>query len=472
MSRVVAVIAAVTLVAGAAFADELPEALQRMIEARTALNGAELEWSYTQYVGGHAGLPKRYVSRYSRGGDQAILQRPPEGADPQTEQADPLRRIGQWAGMFAADGRAWVRSPGSVRIYEYKPGDTQNAHETFLGDVRTVGMSVQYARLGTIAEGLWAGVAPEHRERVEFQQTEESERSIVTGTFEDGSTITWHIRPDRGWNAERVTLRDPDGGIVSESVAELARTGKTWFPRKAEFYYAGKLVHQVEVHEARFDAADLPHHFTLNDMGAEVGMEVSDVPDGPRVVIPSEQRFWDGGQVLFLDEFQERLDRGEIRPGPAVLAHRARAETEGEPIMLADALEGHAPEWTAIGKLSMWDSYTRHFIRVNKLDEKQSRDAERVLRECQEAAQRVLDQREDEIKEFEAYVNRAKEESKKEPDAKKREARFADVWGRQERLFGFLDEMFKTRLKPGLENLLRPEQRTAARERDAKRGKP
>jgi hypothetical protein len=463
---------AVGLLAGSASADELPEALQRMIEARTALNGAELEWSYTQFVGGHAGLPKRYVSRYSRGGDHVILELPPEGADPKAEQADPSRRIAQRAGMFAADGRAWLRSPDSIRIYEYKPEKAQNAYEAFLGDVRAVGMGVQYTRVGSIAQGLWSGVASEHRERVEYQQIEERERSIVTGTFEDRSTITWSIRPDKGWNAERVTLRDAEGNIVSESVMDLARAGKTWFPRKAEFYYNGNFVHQVEVHQSSFDAAGLPYAFTLNDMGAEIGMEVSEVPDGPRVVIPSEQRFWDGEQVLFLDEFQERLDRGEIRPGPAVLAHRAKVESEGEPITLADALDGYAPESIAIGKLSLWDAYTRNFIRVNKLDEKQSRDAERVLRDCQEAAHRALDQREDAINEFVACVNRAKDECKKEPDPKKREARFAELWGRQERLFGFLNEIFKTRLEPGLENLLRPEQRVAARERQAKRGHP
>ncbi len=440
-------------------ADDLPPALRQLVHARQSMPLARIEWTMTDHVR-RPTHDKRYVNRYAENGDRVFESHgDQEGWVTWGLGGRPLSKVPKLA--LESESGLW-RSDGASPVVEFWRGDLPDdprignprpRSEEFW-DARSLGMAPSVAAClqeGTqTLQNLDPGTDAAGRPGVRWTETQRGSTVEVRGVFLDGTTIDWELDPARGWNPLRMTVQAPNGNVL-ETTCELARFGDHWFPQRIECTSDGKPLRSVFVHDAVIDQAAVPARLTPADIGVGPGFAVQAQnfePDDPR-----DPLFWSGDSVIPLSEWREEVLAGRRAPSPAIQAYRERGHPFWTPEQRASHAQrhDHTREAGLREKPSLWERYTGRFILSNQLTDDQRQRALLVLRECQEQANAYLKAKENDL----AAAEKRLDSARRSDDVQERrsaEERLSDL-GHP------LDEIFESRLKPGLDALLTRAQR-------------
>jgi len=461
------------LLVGSALGQGHPEPVRNLEWTRGPLETAHIEWSWWK--------PERsshfyfYTSRIAgdeialdqRGDEEGVFGRRSEDQVP--ARSIPVHRT------LRAGGQAWQYSGLSLSVDVYPVSDRTPSG---LPDLRALGMSYMLS-LRDVHDTLWFD-GPQASPR-KYRVTVENGLHVVRALTDQGE-ITWYLDPERGWCPVRVTCAK-DGKILQESRSTLTQFDGVWFPQRVVFfrstYEDGKEPCEVvRIHSASLNQPEHPLRLTPGDIGIDACFNVAMHDENGK---PVGLFKWDGERIITIEEWNQREEAGELKPGPHAqrLAGRARdiverARERGDPKLAAHEAGSRATDAgltpAALVKRSLesqWEAYARHFIERYRLNKEQSDKAWAILKDCQERANRYLAKRE---KDFEKLDKEA--EALKKSDAKDRAQRLAAIDKRHRKLMQPIDEIFEKQLKPRLEKLPTRAQRRAEEEREKATSKP
>lgn len=434
---------------------ERPLALVAFEQTRRALNANRIEWGAAPR--GNFEKEITFTSRYAANGDMIFENRgDPEGWTRHSRQTlQGYHRLPQLY-LVGSDGTWWYEET-SVCADFWKRDGQPSLWDDEIRDVRGIGM---FPRSGTMdfgkgIEAIWGTMDDPI---VRWTEEQRDGIYVVTGENRIGIRITWHIDPDRGWNAERVVAEI--GNQRWEAVSDLAQFGDTWFPAQTHYFEDGELTEVITLRSADLDHATTPPRFTPIDIGLEPGMKVS-VKNGPRPV--SGQHTWNGEQWIEHATFVADVKAGLRDSGPTVKAQhqrgyfdspyltqaqRERAKADRQQSLLRYALTRHNDRWVR---------YVREFITRYNLNTEQQESAWRIHKDCVGAADEVIQRIRNRLEE--ALNRRAKAVEEAKPDEQER----ADT--ELKRLREPIDRIFAERLQPRLDKLPTEAQRRAAEQR-------
>jgi hypothetical protein len=471
---------------GKLLAQERPQALERMVAYRAALQTGQIELRKTFYwrAGALDGQPRTMFKSVRIAPDRQIqiLRGDQDGIVIRSISGGAASRSPQY--RLECPTESWDRSEDSVHARRFAHPD-----RTYR-DLRTLGTGAAFGR-GDIHDVVWTARLPAPAAR-EYEESREGDLWVVrvrSGNF----TRTYWLDPSRGWSPVRVR-RENEGGFWTESRSVLELMDGVWFPRTVLYFSSNHCDGEVpreayEVDGAEFNRPDHPMTFTLADIGIDVGMLVTDPDRRIGGVGPSTMGKWDGERVVSFEEYNKRRLADEIREGPlliALLERRTRGSvappasanggTGGVSSTKDRATEsGVSPAGGTKGVIveaegqveSQWEAYTRHFIERYRLNKEQSDKAWAILKDCQERANRYLAKRE---RDFEKLDKEA--EAARKSDTKDRAQRLPAIDKRHRKLMQPIDDIFEKQLKPRLEKLPTSAQRRAAEGPEKATSKP
>ena len=437
---------------------ERPAALRAMQESRQSLFSGSVHWSIERQW---PGLDRRlqYSSRYAANGDRTFEERGDQDGWV-TWSGTPAEPLSKFPKKYLQneDG-TWQYDEDRMVVHWWKSGVSGDAAsaspppgpDRFL-DVRNVGI---YTRLTPTleygAECLWSEPGKSSL-AVRWDEVERDGMFEVTRHAADGSTVTWWIDPARGWNADRIVQRSPDGADELVTTCHLKQFGEVWFPEEIESRSGDKLLERVYVADASFNQPDDPVSISTADFGVEPGFNV--VPQNFRSDVPGNALIWDGQAPVDVFAFKKRVEAGEVSPGPTVQSH-----ARGEPSRYLTAEQRRDQERfhkemefraTQRQPLSEWERYVRDFIQTYQLNDEQQQ-ARRILVECQQQGSQYLHRRKSAFYDVQDDV------------AEARKAGDQDALRRHYAILGELrtpiHEIFEQRLKPRLDRLPTRQQR-------------
>ncbi len=301
-----------------------------------------------------------------------------------------------------------------------------------------------------------------------WRQRREGNLYLVTLKTQRGTEVRWYIDPDQGYNVVRAERYD--GGVRTKySVSHLERFGDVWFPSSVEFYFGDRPdpVKRVVVREALLNDPSLPERLTPAALELEPGITFM-------VFEPGKQRaaamVWTGQVLMDARKWYELERRGEVTPGPTVLAWRQKAErimasqSAGEtrlageqttpPAPGAQPRTPRPPRTPASAPADPWYLYTVRFIEHYKLDAQQRQRALTIYRECRQRADARLAQLRPRVRSIQKRIAAA---------AERGDSAALTRLGRKLRdLTAGIDAIFDRQLKPRLERIPTRAQRKAA----------
>lgn len=428
-------------------AEEIPEALQKFYEHRAAIRTAVADIYIDRDIHGMLS-GTRYAIRMA-------------GADVAQTDFKSAGRIAQPAHDWDAKARSVLRSGNYVYAndhdkYAMRSGAGLDAREGVM-DIRSLGASV----FSPFDGGIDSALLLEDRQRPfvnGYSQRQVGDLIVVDARIDEG-VQSWWIDPAKDYNAVRITFTTNSGQVLSECRNQLEQIDGVWFPHCVTYERSGQITDEVCVDHVEFNRPEHPQELTPNDIGIKPGMLVMDLlanPGDPALI-------WDGEKSVPANEYAHRqLNRAlesdaenssQEEPGGASDPSRMQADDpEGPP---ADSDHADAPK--TIRKLyTEWQKYTRDFIDRHKLDDRQTRRAWKVLRDCERQGDTYVRGRRGDIEEVESAIERAATDTS--------ERRKGELEHRMTRLIEPMNEIFRKRLVPGLDGLLTAEQRRAARE--------
>lgn len=300
-------------------------------------------------------------------------------------------------------------------------------------------------------------------------------RIEVTAASSSGDLTTWEIDPSLDWAPVRVQ-RSRNGALTFETKMEYQHFDDRWFLRSLSATYDGKPICRVEIEAAEFDQ---PHHMqklSVDDvMPMPMGTNFSiDGPGGTYRML----YYVGNGRYIDVDD----------RAGYDELRRKGLLDFSAFGAMLDENKEnppGRFPKVDEKGYYNdpktareprLWENYTRSFIAVNKLDEKQARAAWEVLRDCQRRAFEHLDNIKESLKDLREDRAEAQSAIKGEfgdsQSAQNAEQELVQLEERENKLMEKVEAIFKDLLRPGLFKLLTPEQRKAEAARNFAQVRP
>jgi hypothetical protein len=310
------------------------------------------------------------------------------------------------------------------------------------------------------------GADPEERLRAlgypppDYESFEENGLIVVTARARGGE-LRWLIDPDKDWNIVRTGVW-VNGKQIGDTRYTLAQYDGVWFPQRMERYRlgAGDVAPStvVTVLSAEFNRPNHPQELTPPDIGIEAGATI--IFEDPGLYAPNSL-MWDGRKPVLAAEFIERLEKGELHRGPTIQREfeRAKAELKAaaagqsattRPVHFEAALDPQNFE-------SQWERYTRRFIVRYRLDDEQARKAWTICRECDERGRKYVAGRRSD---FEEWQGRRDALNKATPED--REKQSPRVHERRAELMQPVERIFEDRLKPALDQLPTPAQRSGA----------
>lgn len=476
---------------------DAPESLQTAIELRRNLfSTAELDWEVSILSGdlAHSGRKLLYFgARYAGGdwvytsyGDAQGCTNPDAIGNP---HACSERRV-LWKGE---EQWQYVEHSeiASMEVELQEPGKERGLPAF---DARTLGFFASGA-LHDLNDILNDSVL-DYSESLEANGLHKVSKRLRTADDSD-LTHNWWLDPAMDWQPVRVTI-EQDGRIFRESRTSYAIVDGRWFPSEVSFRHNGEEEYVISVTHGSFDK---PHH------ARELGLADLNLPPGTMIAhrIGEPFKFWDGKKPVDAHEFEARVQSGEIDLS-VLEAMRASSNAGRFPKTKEDDFFGPSPHvrW----KPTLWEDYTRQFVRFCKLDVEQSREAWAVLKECQIPAYQRLPaiQKEAGVVEEELIKLRKPsgtgtsrteganpmttipvEAGETAPSANSRTAgsgesspgsvilidaqpkaeRIKDLEARLAELYEPIEAIFEKKLKPGLYKLLTPEQKARVDKHDA-----
>ena len=471
---------------GELLAQERPQALERMVAYRAALQTGQIELRKTFYWRGGPldGQPRTLFKSVRIAPDRQIqiLRGDQDGIVMRSTNGGAASRSPRY--RLECPTESWERSEDS--FHAWRLPCRAGAYK----DLRTLGTGAAFGR-GDIHDVVWTGRVPAPTAR-EYEESREGDLWVVRvrcGNF----TKSYWLDPSRGWSPVRVRRQNEDG-FWTESRSVLELMDGVWFPRTVLYFSSnhcdGEIPREAyEMDAAEFNRPDHPTTFTPADIGIDVGMFVTDPDRRIGGLGPSTMGQWDGLRVISPEEYSKRRAAGEIREGPqynAVVERLIRkshapppsgdAGTGGLSSTKDPATDsGVSPARGTKGVIaeaewkveSQWEAYTRRFIEKYGLNAEQTAKGWAILKDCQERANRYLAKRE---KDFEKLDKEA--EALKKSDAKDRAQRLAAIDKRHRKLMQPIDEILEKQLKPRLEKLPTSAQRRAAEKQEKPTSKP
>jgi hypothetical protein len=429
---------------------------------RTAFSG-RVEW--VALPDGDEDRGVRYVGRYARNGDFICESR---GDKDGWQYVDPDRatlRSTKYPQLFLENAEGSWHTQETGLSCEFHSRDEQVPQwGNWIRDIRYAGATPTHLSLRPDRGFSVITEQVPDVEITEWNQTRKGELYVVTGRDARGQSVTWHINPTKGWNAELIEHRAADGKLIRRATCELCRYGDTWLPERTDYFGAdGKVYWSVRITSARLNARDDPQQFTPADLNLEVGTNIGWVNDPAREQDPNRGvrvRAWDGHAVIPFDEYAALVAEGKRVPGPT-FQRMKRGEPFSSPY---DTEEDRARRRLDSGKLrteqvlnrhqTLWEQYVRDFIRKYQLSQEQSREAFQILKQCQEAAEQQTNRLRLEF----VPLWTERQQGGKDFDPKKEKRLEELVKSIQERV----DKVFETQLKPRLDKLPTRAQRKAA----------
>lgn len=435
-----------------------PLALRAMEEHRKAIVSGRIEWRV--HPGGDEQQSMRFVSRFATNGDRILEYR---GDDDGWTNRDP--QTGEGTSQFPQlymenkDGlwhTAETTFSGSLRRPDSSDGLRDHLQDR-LKDIRWVGISVESGSL-EYDQGFRAVWTPSSNAIEQWSEERVGDRYLVTGRSSTGAVKTWLINPQKGWNAERITVETT--ALKLECVCDLEQFGDTWLPKRTEYRKNGAVSEVLVVEYASLNDPGDKASFSPADIGLEVGSQISTGVEG------SFQQYWTGKDLIASPEFSKRRRAGEIDYGPTIKLKQTGLwqspyQLTAKQILQVKMVERqlHLRHHNTYHE-SLWERYVREFIRRYALRDDQAEQAWRILRNCQARANEIIGRQRKERETVIGEMLEAKEEGDK---------------GRYERLRSRLDELsapiakvFETDLRPRLDKLPTRAQRAAAETRESK----
>jgi len=264
------------------------------------------------------------------------------------------------------------------------------------------------------------------------------------------------IDPARGWNVVRAQYIGAEGQVVAESRCALADCEGIWFPESVVLFrpitHGDQPYAIIRIHDVRLNDPSLPHKFTPEDIGIEVGTNVHLRDDKGR----SEIHAWDGQRLVPFGEMAGRVNRGELQLGPNYQVQMRRLQEEAairaaSGRILAErygpAPRTDDPRPDIRPRPGEWEVYVTRFIRFYELDSEQSQKAWSIYRECKDRAETALAARREELRKFER-------EKDSLPDTADRAEAYRRLGELKAEIEGPVVKIFEHDLKPRLRSLL------------------
>lgn len=454
----------------ALFGQQRPKSLEKMVESRATLQTAKLEIRKTYYAnsGSDKGDPRTVYESASIAGDRHLyILRGDErgivipviggGEASSVHGRSPLYRL-------ELSAESWRRSDSSLVAHRFAHAARQ------FDDLRTLGAASVFAN-GDIHDVVWGDnrAAPSVPE---YEESREGDLQKVRVRSEDFTRTYW-LDPARGHSPVRVRHENRDGSW-SESRSVLKLVDHVWFPASVHTfssrYRDGREPTMViEVDSAEFNRPEHPLTLTLADIGVDVAVCVLDFSTKP-----ATSGSWDGEKVVSEQEFSRRLHAGELHESQQFkeLFWRASGMKDNP---LADK-PAHAGETVAKRekkeqpkrKETEWEAYVREFIAKYRLDEAQIQQANTILRDCEDKANKYLMGRKADIERLDKQSM-----SLQNSDLKDKTNEAARLAEERKQLRKPIDDIFENELKPRLEKLPTSKQRADAENmpRDGKKPK-
>lgn len=321
-------------------------------------------------------------------------------------------------------------------------------------DVRTIGLAVGLG-LGTTCDDLFRPSAGQTHYEV---RDRDGLQELIIQRENSTRTVSYLIDPARGWNPVHVRVVSEDR-VLYEARSTLKQYDGVWFPEHVELYdytheNGEEPLYVIEVLSASFNQPDHPKRLTPESIGVDVGTNIDAYADG-LISRPLGLFGWDHEKLISPDELYERIRSGELKVGPGVRAEAQRSQALG----------------LGIGRVeSDWEQYVRRFIEKYRLNAEQQERAHRILRRCQEQANRYLTRHKDEIEGTRSEVRALSDPTRKQ--STKRSERMQQLKERMLKLRAPLTQIFYGSLVPGLEKLPTRAQRKAVAEREESGAKP
>ncbi len=431
-----------------------PPALTALEQARAGLLSGCIEWSVLPQ--GDENKALFFVSRYASSGDLIFENR--GDSEGWTEfDWETGKGVSRYPQLYMVNPEGvWHFQETGLSCSVAKAGDARSRWEQEMRDVRAMGItpfssSMEHTR--GIAS-IWGSAGDPV---VEWRTDIEDELHVVVARRRSGASVTWHINPARGWNAERVEF---DNGTERwTAVSSLAQFGETWFPQETRYYRNDELQEVIQVRTASFNGPEDPPRFTPTHLGVEPGANVilqgvEQHPQGPDLPV------WNGDKIAPLREWLDDVRSGRRQPGPNIRRASARGYLESPydtPEQLARRELAHR---TAVIRsqterhVGLWERYVRQFIERYRLDKEQADRAWAIFLECRRRADEYIQRRRDRFTELISQVLAARKAGQNE--------KAEELASQVQRLREPIDRIFEESLKPRLEKLPTRAQRAAA----------
>ena len=464
-------------------AQQRPDALQKMEDYRGSIMTGYVEWSRQDYddsAGWRRGVLMYRTSKIAdetvlmvnRGDENGIVVRDSNGDATAEDCHTPTYRI-------TTDQGVWEKMDADMQ--PLRNALMFEGGHAGVPDPRSFGAtSSRY--IPDIHQSLWRDP---HTSPTKWRYEEKRDGDLyVVKILKGNETTTYWIDPKQGWAPVRVRSEYEKSGSWRESRSILKEMDGVWMPETVR-YFDGKHeggqtpVMVVNVYEATFNRPEHPRQLTLADIGIDAGAVVTKVPvEGPHFcgrwngeeIIPVEQaatHYVEEGP-LFKREVR-RYKEKQVQKLLAELDRDARNNQDNlDPVELRKSVLQNPRQCE-----SLWETYTRQFIKKYKLNEEQTQKALTVLKHCQDRGQAHLGAHREEFAKYDGIMKklgpashalRNTKDSKQEREA----GANSQLQELRDKLIRPLEDIFEKQLVPRLDQIPTRMQRKEASLREMK----
>ena len=345
-----------------------PLALSAMMQARLSLAASDARWSWTR----GDGREMFYRSRVASNGDVAYERLGDAGGVLDFSQKGEPNTATSHGYLFKKQtGDTWVYFKGMLTANVTKDSDRHN-DPLPVPDVRTLGLTNNFYTKDWLGEDDVLHI-DDYPHTFEVQVVDGIHQ--VSAIADDNSRITWHINPDKGWNAERIVTRHREGQVSGETIISLKQYGETWFPETVVQQSPGGAVNIIQIQRASFNDQAKLRKLSPTDIGLEAGVQLIGAPG------KSEREIWDGERSVPAEEWFAAVKKGEKVYGPNVAYTLTHGSSHLVPGAHRQIVSTGGP--ANLVKTDPWQKYVNKFIREHSFDKTQKQKALQILKQCQ-----------------------------------------------------------------------------------------
>lgn len=421
--------------------DGPPDAVKAFEASRSKYLTGEVRFSVTWHDGVNKERGEQfYTARFA--GDDYLLDHTGNKDGIQGYMHDTGEPVSYVDHELMHDGNQWKSQNAGV-------GVELQMMQTDVIDVRSIGVAGRLPQAANFSRlVLPAGT------QIDYEVHEAEDGMVVVVRRVKGQTrrVEWTLDPRKDWNLVRSVSYQGDK-LVNEERLTLAKFEGDWFPKHwqrfdAKFNGGKTPIEEITISHAAFNKPNQPVRFTPADIGVDVGTPLTIYRTSmDRARRQSTAMTWDGEKPIPNDEFRKRLDSGDLKLGPKVVA-----------IIDEILIEGQKAEFV----LDLWTNYTVAFIKRFKLDEEQAQKAMLILDDCKQQAQKYFTAKADDLTKAREEGARILKGENMDSETRDRELRKAKA--RMDELQEPINRIFHLKLVPRLNRLPTTAQMKAEKE--------